>query len=70
MCKEKDELTSTMDFLKEVVNFYLSQVISNKKFKGTIIIELNCIDGGIGNVATTVKKNYNKSDIAENSSCK
>lgn len=61
--KEESDLSKIMKSLTEVVNSYLSQTIDGKKFKGTITIEFNCQDGGIGNVSTTVKKNYSKMEL-------
>jgi hypothetical protein len=64
MCKE-DELQFTMDFLTETIRNYLNQIILGKKFRGIITIEFNCIDGGIGSISTTVKKNYDKNELTE-----
>lgn len=58
-----------MQYLTEIVNSYLNQEISNRKFKGTIVIELNCNDGGIGTISTMIKRNHNRSDIFENNTC-
>lgn len=60
---ETDDVHKVMIFLADVVRGYLTQCTGEKKFKGNIIIELNCMDGAIGNVSTTVKKNYNKNDM-------
>jgi len=65
MCKEEIDISKTFVFLRDTIRSYLDQEIQGKKFKGTIIIEFNCIDGNIGSFSTTVTKNYNKNDSNE-----
>lgn len=57
------QINNTLQLINKVFVSYLNMSIGKSKFKGKIILEINCTDGGIGNVSVNVVQNFNEKTI-------
>lgn len=58
-----EKIVKTLQLIRKVMCSYLVLKVGNLKFTGKILIEINCRDGGIGNVSINVFQNFNEKSI-------
>ena len=57
------KVTDLLTLIRKVIAQYVSISIGKVKFKGKIIITVNCIEGTVGSVNVEVSQNFSQKNI-------
>lgn len=60
---KEEQMANTLQLIERILGSYLDITVGEQKFKGKIQIEINCNDGGIGNVGVVVSQNFTNKSI-------